>query len=68
MEPCLLTSRVPNCNVLVARGCLCVPPADAETQTLAQAELSWSMGLIDMVQRRRAEAMQADIVELVGGS
>jgi vitellogenic carboxypeptidase-like protein len=30
-----------------------------------QAEVAWNMGLIDTWQRREAEAMQEEIVELV---
>ncbi|EFJ43239.1 hypothetical protein VOLCADRAFT_66092 [Volvox carteri f. nagariensis] len=38
---------------------------DAETQTAVQAEVAWGMGLIDTVQRRVAEGMQQEIIELV---
>lgn len=38
---------------------------DAETQTAVQAEVAYNMGLIDMAQRRKAEAIQAQIIDLV---
>ncbi|KAG2422906.1 hypothetical protein HXX76_015733 [Chlamydomonas incerta] len=38
---------------------------DAESQTAVQAEVAWSMGLIDGAQRRVAEAIQAEVIELV---
>ncbi|GFR46687.1 hypothetical protein Agub_g8305 [Astrephomene gubernaculifera] len=38
---------------------------DAETQTAVQAEVAWGMGLIDSTQRRQAEIMQEQIIELV---
>lgn len=38
---------------------------DAESQTAVQAEVAWGMGLIDAVQRRQAEAIQAQVIELV---
>ncbi len=31
-----------------------------------QSEVAWGMGLIDTVQRRQAEAIQAQVIELVG--
>jgi hypothetical protein len=38
---------------------------DAVSQTMVQAEVAWSMGLIDTTQRKHAEAMQDEVVELV---
>lgn len=38
---------------------------DAETQTAVQAEVAWGMGLIDGVQRKVAEQLQEEIIELV---
>ncbi|KAG2489745.1 hypothetical protein HYH03_011852 [Edaphochlamys debaryana] len=38
---------------------------DAETQTAVQAEVAWGMGLIDMAQRKEAERIQDEIIELV---
>eukprot|EP00879_Flechtneria_rotunda_P013752 GHRR01014365.1.p1 GENE.GHRR01014365.1~~GHRR01014365.1.p1 ORF type:complete len:296 (+),score=89.33 GHRR01014365.1:1001-1888(+) len=40
-------------------------PVDAVEQTLVQAEVAFNLGLIDTRQRRAAEQMQYDIVELV---
>eukprot|EP00775_Hariotina_reticulata_P013690 gene13690-13812_t len=39
--------------------------ANAVAQTLVQAEVAFNMGLIDSVQRRKAEAIQHQVVELV---
>ncbi|GIL69722.1 hypothetical protein Vretifemale_703 [Volvox reticuliferus] len=38
---------------------------DAETQTAVQAQVAWGMGLIDSVQRKLAEQMQEQVIELV---
>ncbi|GBF91928.1 serine carboxypeptidase-like [Raphidocelis subcapitata] len=38
---------------------------DAVAQTRVQAEVAWGMGLIDTRQRREAEAMQEQVIEMV---
>ena len=38
---------------------------DAETQLAVQAEVAFNMGLIDLAQRRRVEAMQEETLALV---
>jgi hypothetical protein len=38
---------------------------DAETQTAVQADVAWGMGLIDGAQRKAAEAIQDEVIELV---
>jgi len=38
---------------------------DAETQTVWQAQIAWSMGLINWHQKLQAEAMQQQVVDLV---
>lgn len=38
---------------------------DADTQTLTQADVAWSLGLIDSSQKVIAQQLQLQVVELV---
>ena len=55
----LLTTAYPHVMVVPC-------PADAITQTLVQADVAWAFGLIDLAKKRVVEAMQNEVVDLVG--
>ncbi|GAX76677.1 hypothetical protein CEUSTIGMA_g4123.t1 [Chlamydomonas eustigma] len=38
---------------------------DAQSQTMVQADVAWALGLIDASQKREAEVMQQEVLELV---